>query len=111
MKKIVFSAFIVALVLPQLSIADSSRPSAHAPISIMGDHLHNSGEWMFSYRFMHMDMQGSLIGSREISAQEIVGTGAYKLTDYDPGQRLVFKRNEHYWKKSSDGVQLPYIDK
>ena len=35
--------------------------------------------------------------------EEIVGTGAFKLARYDPGQRLVFERNPYYWKKSAEG--------
>ena len=42
---------------------------------------------------------------------EIVGTGPFKLVRYDPGQRLVFERNEYYWKRSDEGDQLPYMDK
>jgi len=43
--------------------------------------------------------------------KEIVGTAAFRLARYDPGQRLIFKRNPYYWKKSKQGDQLPYIDK
>jgi peptide/nickel transport system substrate-binding protein len=43
--------------------------------------------------------------------REIVGTGPYMLTRYDPGQRLVFERNPFYWKRSSGGDRLPYIGK
>lgn len=35
----------------------------------------------------------------------IIGTGPFKLTEYLPGQRLVYKRNPNYWQKG-----LPYID-
>jgi len=28
----------------------SARPDGHAPISVMGDHTHHKGEWMFSYK-------------------------------------------------------------
>ena len=35
----------------------SNRPDGHAPISIMGDHTHHKGEFMFSYRYMTMDMR------------------------------------------------------
>lgn len=35
----------------------SSRPDGHAPISVMGDHVHHKGEFMFSYRYMTMDMR------------------------------------------------------
>lgn len=43
--------------------------------------------------------------------KEIVGTGAYMLTEYRPGERLVFERNPRYWKRSSEGDPLPYIQK
>ncbi|OGX24874.1 MAG: hypothetical protein A3D10_00830 [Omnitrophica WOR_2 bacterium RIFCSPHIGHO2_02_FULL_48_11] len=42
---------------------------------------------------------------------EIVGTGPYRLVEYRPGERLVFRRNPRYWKKSSTGDALPYIEK
>jgi hypothetical protein len=35
----------------------SARPDGHAPISVMGDHYHKKGEFMFSYRFMPMWME------------------------------------------------------
>ena len=31
---------------------------------------------------------------------QIIGTGPFMLSEYHPGERLVFKRNPHYWKKS-----------
>lgn len=43
--------------------------------------------------------------------KEIVGTGPYMLTKYDPGQRLVFEKNPYYWRKSDSGERLPFIDK
>ena len=42
---------------------------------------------------------------------QIIGTGPFMLSEYHPGERLVFKRNPHYWKKSSQGEVLPYLDK
>jgi peptide/nickel transport system substrate-binding protein len=41
----------------------------------------------------------------------IIGTGPFMLSEYHPGERLVFKRNPHYWKKSPQGEPLPYLDK
>ncbi|MGJ8686245.1 MAG: transporter [Spongiibacteraceae bacterium] len=46
----------------------------HAPISVMGDHAHATGEWMFSYRYMHMEMDGLLDGTQSVSAAEVTGT-------------------------------------
>jgi peptide/nickel transport system substrate-binding protein len=41
---------------------------------------------------------------------ELLSLGAFKLTTYTPGQRLVFDRNPRYWKKDNAGIQLPYLD-
>lgn len=48
--------------------------SGHAPIGVMGDHMHSKGEWMLSYRFMHMAMQGNRNGNNRISPESIVTT-------------------------------------
>jgi hypothetical protein len=45
----------------------SARADGHAPIGVMGDHMHHKGEWMFSYRFMNMNMDGNLFGTEAIS--------------------------------------------
>lgn len=50
--------------------------SDHAPIGVMADHRHKKGEWMASYRFMHMDMSGNRDGTNSISPDEIVTTVA-----------------------------------
>lgn len=44
----------------------SNRPDGHAPISVMGDHVHHKGEWMFSYRFMIMEMRDLHFGNEEV---------------------------------------------
>ncbi len=44
----------------------------HAPIGVMGDHTHNKGEWMLSYRYMYMDMSGNRSGSKGISTEKIL---------------------------------------
>lgn len=50
------------------------RADGHAPIGVMGDHMHKAGEFMFSYRFMQMSMEGSRINRDEISPLEIAQT-------------------------------------
>jgi len=42
---------------------------------------------------------------------EIVGLGPFVLRDYMPGQRIVFARNLHYWRRDANGGQLPYVDR
>ena len=46
----------------------------HAPIGVMGDHRHAKGEWMVSYRYMHMDMAGAQIGTNDVDADTIATT-------------------------------------
>ena len=42
---------------------------------------------------------------------EVVGLGPFVLSEHLAGQRLVFTRNPHYWRRDAAGVQLPYLDK
>ena len=49
-----------------------SRPDGHAPISVMGDHYHAKGGWMFSYRYMHMNMEDIRRGSDDINAADLL---------------------------------------
>ncbi len=48
----------------------AGRPDGHAPISVMGDHMHGKGEWMFSYRYMHMNMEDLKQGNDNASFDE-----------------------------------------
>lgn len=50
----------------------SSRPDAHAPIGVMGDHVHKTGEWMFSYRYMYMGMKGNRDGTTSLSEADVL---------------------------------------
>ena len=56
-----------------------SRPDSHAPIGVMGDHTHHKGEWMFSYRFMYMNMTGNRVGTESVSAAEILSPTGYNF--------------------------------
>ncbi|MEI6437746.1 MAG: ABC transporter substrate-binding protein [Candidatus Omnitrophota bacterium] len=41
----------------------------------------------------------------------VVGTGAFILESYQPGQAVTLKRNPLYWKKAASGEALPYLDR
>jgi len=47
------------------------RPDAHAPIGVMGDHLHSKGSFMVSFRYMDMTMKENKMGTNNISNTEI----------------------------------------
>jgi hypothetical protein len=52
----------------------ASRPDGHAPISVMGDHMHEMGEWMVSYRYMSMEMENLMKGSDSVTLDSQLGT-------------------------------------
>tara|TARA_R110002049_G_scaffold2750_10_gene22459 strand:- start:107454 stop:108500 length:1047 start_codon:yes stop_codon:yes gene_type:complete len=46
----------------------------HAPAGIMGDHLHEVGEWMVEYKYMNMYMDDNRIGETTVSDATALGT-------------------------------------
>lgn len=52
----------------------SLRADGHAPIGVMGEHRHKTGEVMLSYRFMHMDMDGYRSGTNRIGPETVATT-------------------------------------
>lgn len=81
-KTLLMGACASILSLPLTAQADPSltygssgfRADSHAPIGVMGDHLHAKGEWMVSYRYMRMHMEDSRDGTNRLSPEEIVTT-------------------------------------
>lgn len=73
MRRLFISAALAALSGPALADGPTIAID-HAPIGVMGDHLHEAGEVMLSYRFMRMDMAGSRIGTDGVSPETIATT-------------------------------------
>lgn len=71
MKHASFAALSAALLSAPLAAHEGTHADGHAPIGVMGDHTHNAGEIMFSYRFMHMEGSGSQIGTEDIASDTI----------------------------------------
>jgi len=57
----------------------AGRPDGHAPLGVMGDHMHGKGEWMASYRFMSMDMDGLRSGSTDVTVSSQLGMMKYGM--------------------------------
>lgn len=83
MNKILLCGLSAALLtLPNLANAQTAlsygssnlRGDDHAPIGVMGDHLHGKGEWMVSYRFMRMHMEDNRIDDSSVSPETIATT-------------------------------------
>jgi hypothetical protein len=47
------------------------RADTYAPIGVMGEHMHNKDEWMVSYRFMRMEMDGVQDGQSKIAPPDV----------------------------------------
>ncbi len=46
----------------------------------------------------------------DVDVKELVSAGPWIMTEYKQGQRIVYGRNPHYWKKDKAGRPLPYLD-
>ncbi|WDE12890.1 transporter [Thalassomonas haliotis] len=90
----------------------SSQVDAHAPIGVMADHMHKSGEWMLSYRYMHMDMDGLLQGNSKLSASDYAANTNFMVR---PKKMTMQMHMLGLMYAPSDEVtlmaMLPYIDK
>lgn len=54
---------------------ETHRPDGHAPIGVMGDHLHHKGGFMASYRYMRMAMKGMRSGTNSLSSADVFAQG------------------------------------
>ncbi len=45
---------------------------SQAPAGVMGDHVHRQGDWMFSYSYRYMHMDGMRDGSDELTDGEVL---------------------------------------
>lgn len=90
---------------------NSARPDSHAPISVMGDHTHNEGEFMVSYRYMQMDMNSLQDGTKSVSAQKVLDSG-YMMTPTKMTMNMhMFGLMYAPTDKTTILVMLPYIEK
>lgn len=49
--------------------------------------------------------------STNINPKDLVTSGPFKMVEYVPAQRAVYKRNPDYYVINSKGEKLPYLDK
>ncbi len=61
----------------------AERPDSHGPIGMMGNHTHNEGEFMASYRYMHMSMDGNRSGTSGLSNAQVLTQFPVTPTDMD----------------------------
>lgn len=79
MKRIITVIFSCFLIFQSFGQSDSITPyhisclcaTDPTPAGVMVSHLHAKHEWMFSYRYMSMNMEGNIKGQSTISNDEI----------------------------------------
>ncbi|MGB3055932.1 MAG: ABC transporter substrate-binding protein [Acidimicrobiales bacterium] len=54
--------------------------------------------------------QAQLDASKEDCGLKPIGTGPFKLNDWQQGQSVKLIRNDKYWLKAPDGKPYPYVD-
>ncbi len=74
-----FKQFCTLAVLLCCAPVFAQHHNPQAPIGVMGNHTHEKGEWMFSYRFMTMEMEGSRDGNSSVSSGNIVTSEANRF--------------------------------
>ena len=90
-------------------------PAGHAPIGVMGDHVHQAGEWMVSYRYGRMHMDGNRSGTSNDSLGEVLADFLATPTQMDtqmhmwglmyaPHDRVTLMAMVPYVRKDMDHV-------
>ena len=68
-----FFYFLISLIFCNFIFSDDVAIS-HAPIGVMGDHFHKSGEKMISARFSKMQMEGNVLNGNDINNHSLITT-------------------------------------
>jgi peptide/nickel transport system substrate-binding protein len=55
-------------------------------------------------------MAQAQIDDTQSCAENLIGTGPFKLVDWVPNQKFEAEKNEDYWATDAAGNQLPYLD-
>ncbi|MBI1274126.1 MAG: hypothetical protein GC131_08615 [Alphaproteobacteria bacterium] len=80
MRNMLFAGACALAILPAMAAqahtdtAAVPRPNAHAPIGVMGDHLHKKGEWMAGYHYRRTSMKGLRDGTESVSDASVLAT-------------------------------------
>jgi hypothetical protein len=95
--KIIIHILLHALILVHFSsiAVAQMKADSHAPIGVMGDHMHKKGKFMTSYRYMYMDMGDLQNDGSNITADTIatsVSNRFSRINGQPPTLRVVPKK-------------------
>lgn len=77
------------LVMVSIAMYTYARVDSHAPISVMGDHIHKKGDKMVSFRHMVMNMSDIYHGRSKVSEDDYFNDTDYMMAPKD----MVMKMN------------------
>jgi peptide/nickel transport system substrate-binding protein len=98
----------VAVATPDASTVVITLPSAFGPGIRLLDNL-----WILPRHRLEAALTAGTFAQAwgtTTPPAELAGMGPFRLAAYEPGQRLTFDRNPHYWRRDDAGVALPYLD-
>lgn len=58
------------------AVGDSRMPEVHPPIGVFGSTIHSQGDVMLSYRFQREDYSGLMVGTEDVSTEEVANDPA-----------------------------------
>ncbi|MDR2102297.1 MAG: ABC transporter substrate-binding protein [Treponema sp.] len=92
---------------------DDRRFVFHFPRIVADPLLHTNRDFGPRFIYEKAKQEGGVQGVLDLFSvaddpKTIPSLGEWFLTEYSPGQRLVYKRNPNYWKKDSTGYSIPY---
>jgi peptide/nickel transport system substrate-binding protein len=98
----------------QVTSTDPSTVVIHVPVAFAPglrilDNLPILPRHKLDAAFKSGTIQKAWVPSTPLS--EIAGLGPFVLSEHVAGQRLVFTRNPHYWRRAAEGTELPYLEK
>jgi hypothetical protein len=85
------SALAFATHLSSAALAENTphQPDDHAPIGVMGDHLHKQGEWMVGYHYQHTRTSGYRNGAHSVSNASVMRQYGEAATEMDMGMHML----------------------
>jgi peptide/nickel transport system substrate-binding protein len=94
---------------------DDLRFVFHFPRIVAEPLLFTNMDFGPKYIYQPAKLSGGADGVRNIFSvavdlNTIPSMGEWFITEYTPGQRVVYKRNPNYWRRDENGVSLPYIE-
>ena len=82
------------------------------PVAQIENYIDNLG--VLPKHVLNADLEaGKLAESWKVTAapETIVTSGPFTVESATAGERIVLKRNPHYWRKDEKGTQMPYLEK